>query len=196
MGSTMFRENTLLDLFGSHSFLKAKPTPTLFHTCSSCLMPQLPYRQPKHSFNSSFDLHSKTGTYTYPFSLSYMTPMVAKPSSTSSKDNEPIDLHAYCNIVGKLTLFATITCLDITFVMNQLSQWMSERTLKDMESIHRLLRYLKGSPSLRFLLTSTSFGSDSDEAIIAFFNSNWVTFPTTHCLVINYCIYLGLSLIS
>lgn len=121
-----------------------------------------------------------------------MTPIQIKP--TSIKTNELTHPHAFCSIVGEL-LYFTITRLDITFVVNQLSQWMSVAIIKDMEAIKRLLRHIKGSPNLGLFLGSSSSDFD-DNDITTFFDSDWVVCQNTRRSIMGFSIYVCGSLIS
>ncbi|XP_068644814.1 uncharacterized mitochondrial protein AtMg00810-like [Aristolochia californica] len=65
------------------------------------------------------------------------------------------DITHYRRLVGKL-LYLTLSHLDITFAVHKLTQFMAQPRLPPLKAVHRLLRYLKNSPSQGLLFSSTS----------------------------------------
>nr|KYP48424.1 Retrovirus-related Pol polyprotein from transposon TNT 1-94 [Cajanus cajan] len=55
------------------------------------------------------------------------------------------DINSYRRLIGRL-LYLTTTRLDIAFVVNQLSQFLSAPTNQHQAAVHNVLRYIKGSP--------------------------------------------------
>ncbi|KAL5544927.1 hypothetical protein UlMin_008711 [Ulmus minor] len=96
----------------------------------------------------------------------------------------------YRRLIGKL-LYLTITRPEISFSVNTLSQFMQEPRKPHLEAIHRILRYLKGSPGQGLL-----FPSDSDLSLIGYCDADWGGCITTRHSVTGYCVFLGKALIS
>nr|GMD06025.1 Retrovirus-related Pol polyprotein from transposon TNT 1-94 [Ipomoea batatas] len=93
-------------------------------------------------------------------------------------------------IIRKL-LYLTITRPDISFVTQQLSQFLDAPTDVHLQATHRVLRYIKGSPGQGIL-----FSANSTLQIRGFSYSDWGTCLKTRRSVTGYCIFLGESLIS
>ncbi|KAL5560356.1 hypothetical protein UlMin_036567 [Ulmus minor] len=96
----------------------------------------------------------------------------------------------YRRLVGKL-LYLTITRPEISFSVNTLSQFMQEPRKPHLEAVHRILRYLKGSPGQGLL-----FPSDNDLGLIGYCDADWAGCITTRRSVTGYCVFLGKALIS
>lgn len=74
------------------------------------------------------------------------SPMVPN-TSLSRFDGDPFnDPHLYRSIVGALQ-YATLTCLDISFAVNRVSQFMQSPSTTHWAVVNRILRYLKGTSS-------------------------------------------------
>lgn len=69
------------------------------------------------------------------------------PSVRIHQDNsEPhTDISEYRRLIGRL-LYLTTTRPDISFVVQQLSQFLAQLTTQHFKAAHRILRYLKRSP--------------------------------------------------
>lgn len=76
------------------------------------------------------------------------TPLVTKVS----RDASPTFLlggSSYRQLVGHL-LYLTSTWLDISFAVQQLSQFLAYPTILHLQAAHHVLRYIKGTPDLGF----------------------------------------------
>jgi hypothetical protein len=63
----------------------------------------------------------------------------------NSEDDEPLeDINSFQIFIGKL-IYLTVTRLDLTFTVSQVSQFMHAPRISHVEAINRILRYLKGS---------------------------------------------------
>lgn len=101
------------------------------------------------------------------------------------------DPFTYCWIVGKL-VYLTITRLNITHDVNNLSQHMATSTNEDLQAARHVLCYIRGSSGF-----SLSFGSSSmTSRLRAFFDSDWESCPLTLRLTMGFSIYLCSALIS
>lgn len=86
-------------------------------------------------------------------------------------DDTPLDdPQWYISIVRKL-IYLPVTWLDITCVVNQLSQHVVNPTISNMQITNH---YIKGSPSTELFM----FVAYSAKPV-AFFDSNWVASPAT-----------------
>ena len=122
-----------------------------------------------------------------------------KPAPTPSDPS--IKLHAdegallpdpsfFRHLIGRL-LYLTNTRPDISFAVQQLSQFVSSPREPHMQQALRIIRYLKNAPGYGLLYKSnTSF------KIQAFSDSDWATCATTRRSVSGYCVFLGTSLVA
>ncbi|XP_019457627.1 PREDICTED: uncharacterized protein LOC109358017 [Lupinus angustifolius] len=96
----------------------------------------------------------------------------------------------YRQLVGRL-LYLTNTRLDISFVVQQLSQFMASPMINHHKTLTRVLRYLRGNPG-----QCLYYPENSPLHIKAFSDSDWATCPDTHKSISGYCTFLEDSLIS
>nr|KYP54918.1 Retrovirus-related Pol polyprotein from transposon TNT 1-94 [Cajanus cajan] len=118
------------------------------------------------------------------------SPMV----KTLKLHNDDNDLCAnpgeYRQLVGRL-LYLTNTRPDISYAVQQLSQFMAAPTTAHLKAFHRILRYIKGKPG-QGLFYPASFPLQ----LKAFSDSDWAACIDTRKSISGYCIFLGNSLIS
>ncbi|XP_019179225.1 PREDICTED: uncharacterized protein LOC109174442 [Ipomoea nil] len=123
----------------------------------------------------------------------------AKPAKTpavtrqklNNTDGIPITQpEVFRRLVGKL-LYLTNTGPDISYAVQQLSQFVEKPRNTHMVAAHRVLRYLKGAPGKGLFYPSNSLMK-----LQGFSDSNWATCVDSRKSVTGYCIYLGNSLIS
>jgi len=94
------------------------------------------------------------------------------------------DIQAY-----KRFLFRIFT--DITFYVQQLSQFLAKLTIAQYTATIRILRYIKGAPSLGLF-----FSSNTSAHLKAFCDSDWGTYSDSRQSITGFSVYLGNSLIS
>ncbi|XP_042754367.1 secreted RxLR effector protein 161-like [Lactuca sativa] len=104
---------------------------------------------------------------------------------TKNDDSPEVDASQYRRLVGRL-LYLTVTRLDISFSVNQLSQFLSNPRQSHMNAAMRVLRYLKSTPGQGLLLPSS--GSLTLEA---YCDASWMSCPTTRRSCTGYYISLG-----
>ncbi|KAJ8747308.1 hypothetical protein K2173_014369 [Erythroxylum novogranatense] len=114
------------------------------------------------------------------------------PETKLSKDGGSLleNVTSYRMLVGKLQ-YLTTTRPDISFVVQQLAQFLDSPTMTHLAAAHRVLRYLKGS-----IGQGLFFPSESDLQLKAFSDSDWGNCPDTRRSLTGYCVFLGSSLIS
>ena len=134
-----------------------------------------------------FELLSRVGltdskTVDTPVELSvHLTPLGGKPLS---------NLSLYKRLVGSLIYF-TVTRPDISYVVHQVSQYLSAPRSTHYTAVLRILRFLKGT-----LFHGLFYYAQSPFILCAFFNADWAGDPTNRKSTTSYCFLLGSSLIS
>lgn len=100
------------------------------------------------------------------------------------------DKAQYRSLIGKL-VYLTITRPDISFTVQQLSQFLDCPTETHLKSAHRLLRYLKGTVGQGLMFPSTG-----ELQLRAFVDSDWAGCNETRKSITGYCVFMGDALIS
>ena len=97
--------------------------------------------------------------------------------------NEPT---LYRRLVGSL-IYLTTTRLDISYVVHQVSQFISSP-----RHFHLVVvRYLRGSPTCGLFIPT-----DASLQLVAYSDANWAGFPDTRRSTTSWCMFLGDALIS
>uniref|UniRef100_A0A251TUQ9 Putative zinc finger, CCHC-type n=1 Tax=Helianthus annuus TaxID=4232 RepID=A0A251TUQ9_HELAN len=124
--------------------------------------------------------------------------MDAKPATTPLATNVTFsnsgelfsDPTQYRSIVGALQ-YLTITRPDISYAVNQVSQFLHAPTIDHFQGVKRILRYIKGT--LSFGLT---FSKPSQNTLIGFSDADWARCLETRRSTYGYSIFLGGNLVS
>ncbi|XP_058742208.1 uncharacterized mitochondrial protein AtMg00810-like [Vicia villosa] len=96
----------------------------------------------------------------------------------------------YRQLVGSLN-YLTITRPDISFAVQQVSQFMHTPRHLHLNAVRRIIRYLKGT-SNRGLF----FPSNLSLTLLAYSDADWAGCPDTRRSVSGWCMFLGSALIS
>jgi len=120
---------------------------------------------------------------------------VTTPSDPSIKlhnDSSPLftDVYAYRRLVGRL-IYLNTTRPDITFITQQLSQFLSKPTHTHYNAALRVLKYPKGSPGRGIF-----FPRSSSLHIQGYTDADWAGCKDTRHSISSHCFFLGQSLIS
>ncbi|GKA56684.1 uncharacterized mitochondrial protein-like protein [Tanacetum coccineum] len=117
------------------------------------------------------------------------TPLATHVSFTA--DGIPYsDSTLYRSLVGALQ-YLTITRPDLSYAVNQVSQFLHAPTIAHFQSVKRILRYVKGTIS--FGLT---FSRPHTNTIIGYSDADWARCLDTRRSTYGYSIYLGGNLVS
>jgi len=130
--------------------------------------------------NESGHLHDKPTATLLPINCK-LTPDIGVPME---------DPTLYRTYIGKLN-FRSNTGPNISFAVQTLSQFMQQLTSSHVAALNHLLRYVSGTVGQGILLR----GNDSLQ-LIAYFDSDWVSCPTSRRSVTDYVVLLGKSPIS
>ncbi|KAK9074370.1 hypothetical protein SSX86_006968 [Deinandra increscens subsp. villosa] len=117
------------------------------------------------------------------------TPLASNITFTTS--GQPFeDPTLYRSLVGALQ-YLTITRPDISYAVNQVSQFLQAPTIAHFQSVKRILRYIKGT--LDFGLT---FSRSKSSNILGYSDADWARCIETRRSTYGYSIYLGGNLVS
>ena len=100
------------------------------------------------------------------------------------------DPSLYRQLVGSLN-YLTITRPDISFAVQQVSQFMQAPRHLHLAAVRRIVRYLKGTSSRGLF-----FPANSPIRLIAYSDADWAGCSDTRRSVTGWCMFLGTSLVS
>lgn len=115
-----------------------------------------------------------------------------EPNLKLSKDSggDLVDAELYRRLIGRL-MYLTITRPDLTFAVNRLSQFSSASRTAHMQTVYKVLHYVKGTVGQGLFDSATS-----DLQLKAFADSDWASCPDTRRSVTGFCMFIGSSLVS
>ncbi|XP_061353980.1 uncharacterized mitochondrial protein AtMg00810-like [Gastrolobium bilobum] len=96
----------------------------------------------------------------------------------------------YRRLIGRL-LYLTTTRPNISFTVQQLSQFVSCPSDIHMAAAVRVLKYLKGSPT-----TGLFFSANTNLHVSGFADVDWACCPDTRKSISGYCAFIGSSLVA
>jgi len=93
-------------------------------------------------------------------------------------------------LIGKL-LYLTYTWLDISFVVQKISQFMTNPQSSHLQAAICILKYLKNAPGQGLF-----YPVQNSHRFQAFIDSDWASCSTTRRSITRYCVFYGHCLIS
>ncbi|WJZ94464.1 hypothetical protein VitviT2T_013319 [Vitis vinifera] len=148
--------------------------------------------------------HSTDGLYIT--QAKYASDLLSQAGLTNSKNvDTPVELNAHLTpsggkplsnpslhrrLVGNL-VYLTVTRPDISYVVHQVSQYLSAPRSTHYAAVLRILRYLKGT-----IFHGLFYSAQSPLVLRAFSDADWAGDPTDRRSTTGYCFLLGSSLIS
>ncbi|RVX08580.1 Retrovirus-related Pol polyprotein from transposon RE2 [Vitis vinifera] len=104
---------------------------------------------------------------------------------------EPLgDPGRYRRLVGKLN-YLTITCLDISFPVSVVSQFLQSPCDSHWDVVIRILRYIKSTPGQGVL-----YENRGHTQVVGYTDADWAGSPTDRRSTSGYCVFIGGNLIS
>ncbi|KAF5453788.1 hypothetical protein F2P56_023508 [Juglans regia] len=100
------------------------------------------------------------------------------------------DPSLYWQLVGSLN-YLTITRPDISFAVQQVSQFMQAPRHLHLAAVRRILRYLKGTSTCGLF-----FHKESSLQLVGYSDADWAECADTRRSVTGWCMFLGNALIS
>ena len=117
-------------------------------------------------------------------------PMEVNVKYRSEEGDLLSDPTMFRQLVGSLN-YLTITRPDISFAVQQVSQFMQTPRHLHLAAVRRIIRYLQGSSSHGLF-----FPAGSSLRLVAYSDADWAGCPDTRRSVTGWCMFLGNSLIS
>ncbi|KAM0070796.1 putative RNA-directed DNA polymerase [Helianthus debilis subsp. tardiflorus] len=114
----------------------------------------------------------------------------ALPNSTPTQGDLFSDATLYRSIVGALQ-YLTITRPDISYAVNQVSQFLHAPTTAHFQEVKRILRYLKGTISY-----GLHYSRPTQTMLLGYSDADWARCLETRRSTYGYSIFLGGNLIS
>ncbi|KAM2568815.1 hypothetical protein TB2_009006 [Malus domestica] len=100
------------------------------------------------------------------------------------------DVSYYQRLVGKL-IYLTITCLDITYAVSLVSQFMHSPIVDHLHIVKRILRYLKGSIGQGIIMRN-----NKSETISGYTDEDWAGNALDRKSTTGYCTFVGGNLVT
>ncbi|XP_071739048.1 uncharacterized mitochondrial protein AtMg00810-like [Rutidosis leptorrhynchoides] len=130
--------------------------------------------------------------------VAYMNSVDSKPAATPLATAESFTLHGtllknstfYHSLVGALQ-YLTITRPDISYAVNQVSQFLHAPTTDHFQAVKRIIRYVKGT-----LVYGLSFHHASKPLLLGYSDADCARCIETRRSTYGYSIFLGGNLIS
>jgi len=118
------------------------------------------------------------------------TPIDPNQKLQSEGNGDPVDTTRYQRLVGRLIYLSHIRP-DIAFAVSLVSQFMQSPHKENLEAVHRILRYLKSTPSRGLFFKKTG-----QQAIEVFTDVDWAGSITDRKSTSGYCTFVWGNLIT
>ncbi|WJZ95445.1 hypothetical protein VitviT2T_014215 [Vitis vinifera] len=118
------------------------------------------------------------------------TPMEVNVKYRKNEEDLLDDPTLYRCLVGSL-IYLTTTRPDISYVVHQVSQFMTSSRHLHLAAVQRIIRYLRGSPTRGLF-----FPTGSSLQLVAYSDVDWGGCPDTRRSTTGWCMFLGDALIS
>ncbi|XP_023767971.1 secreted RxLR effector protein 161-like [Lactuca sativa] len=106
------------------------------------------------------------------------------------ENEDKVDASKFCRLIGRL-LYLQAMQTDITYSVNVLSQFVVDPRCSHLDSLHRVLRYLKGTVGQGVLLPKSG-----DYVLTTFSDFDWLGCPYTRRSMTGYLIVFGGASVS
>jgi hypothetical protein len=108
----------------------------------------------------------------------------------TTQSGELVDKERYQKLVGRL-LYLCHTRPDIAYVVSVVSRYMHEPQSGHLEAVHRILRYLKGTPG-----KGLWFKNNGHLGIDGYSDADWASCLDDQRSTSGYCVFFGGNLVS
>jgi hypothetical protein len=112
-------------------------------------------------------------------------------SSLSASDHQVLTKFPYCSLVGSLLYLAVCTHPDISYTVQQLSQFLDSFSYEHWHAAVHVVHYLKGTQNLHLHLDGSHVIN-----LVGYSDSDWANCPDTHRSVGGYAFSLGSGIVS
>jgi hypothetical protein len=117
----------------------------------------------------------------------------------TAQSGELVDKERYQRLVGRL-LYLCHTRPDIAYAVGVVSRYMHEPRSGHMDVVHRILRYLKGTPGKglddRMLFIELLFKANGHLAIDGYSDADWASCLDDRRSTLGYCVFVGGNLVA
>ena len=117
------------------------------------------------------------------------TPMEMNHKLGQVENQTPADKGCYQRLIGKL-IYLSHTRPDIVYAVSVVRQFMHSPGEEHMETVYRILRYLKSAPGRGLL-----FSKKEVQDIKGYTNSNWTGYQTDRRLTLGYFTFVKGNLV-
>jgi hypothetical protein len=114
-----------------------------------------------------------------------------RPSDVAPSDQAELSKYPYRSLVGCLLYLSVASRPDITYAVQQLSQFLDSYSYAHWNAAIRVVRYLKGTRNLKLVL-----GGGNPISLVGFTDSDWANCLDTRRSVGGYSFTLGSGVVS
>ncbi|CAA0838858.1 cysteine-rich RLK (RECEPTOR-like protein kinase) 8 [Striga hermonthica] len=123
-------------------------------------------------------------------SRSVSTPLPCGLSLVANQGEPLVEAERYRRLIGRL-LYLNLTRPDLTYSVQQLSQFVTNPCMDHWKAALHVLKYLRGTSHMGLFYSSTSSFN-----LRAYGDADWAACKDSRRSVTGYCVFLGTSLIS